>query len=160
MNLRECFDKRGSDKGFRHGYESFYEPRFAPKRHEPLRILEIGVLSGASLAAWLDYFPNAQVIGVDTFKRVPASSVPILSHPRVTWWGLDSTEFVPLIDEVDVVIDDGSHKPEAQLATLALYRRLLKSGGSYFIEDVKDTRAFTYVTAFRGNAGEYLIEVQ
>lgn len=164
MNLRECFDKHGCDKGTkRHRYDVFYEPVFSAHRYRPVRILEIGIFSGASLAAWLDYFPLAEVIGVDTFERIPPEHIPILRHSRVSWFKADSTQFVPDISAVDFIIDDGSHKVAAQVATMFLYRSVLKHSGSYFIEDVTDIREFArhcqYAKASEGAAGEYLIEI-
>jgi hypothetical protein len=166
MNLRECFDAHGCDKGKRHRYDVFYEPVFSPHRYGSVRILEIGVFGGASLAAWLDYFPVADVIGVDTFQRIPPDQIPILNHPRVSWWKLDSTQAVPDIEKVDFVIDDGSHEISAQVATFHLYKPLLKEGGGYFIEDVRDRREFTQrigrqdLRFHRGTAGEYLFKVR
>lgn len=161
MTLLECFDAHGCDKGTsRHRYDRFYEPIFAPVRLAPLRILEIGIFKGASVAAWIAYFPNAEVIGVDTFERVKPQDVPILRHQRVSWWKLDSTQQVPDIQPVDIVIDDGSHKPHAQLATLGHYRPLLKAAGRYFIEDVIDLTSVPYATAHMGAAREFLLEVQ
>lgn len=159
MNLRECFDKHGCDKGSRHGYERFYEPIFEPIRNEPIRLLEIGIFRGSSIAAWLDYFPRASVIGVDTFGRVPPSEIPILRDQRVSFWACDSTALAPQIDKVDFVIDDGSHDPEAQLATLQRYRPLVKPGGRYFIEDIKARPTgmeMQMARIHRGAAGEWL----
>jgi hypothetical protein len=133
--MRKVFDKYRCDKGSRHGYERVYEPVFAPIRTQAFTLLEIGVFRGASLAAWADYFPNATLIGVDTFQRVPPGEVAILKHPRVRWFQMDSTEEAPSIPLVDFIIDDGCHTPEAQFATYHNYRHLLKPGGRYFIED-------------------------
>lgn len=138
MNLCDLFDDNETDKGsFGHRYDRVYEPALAPLRDEPIRLLEIGVLRGGSLAAWVDYFPRATVIGVDTFERVPADSVSILRHPRVKWFRCDSTEGAPeMISPVDVIIDDGLHNPVAQRQTFEAFWPLLKDGGVYFIEDV------------------------
>jgi hypothetical protein len=163
MNLRECFDAHGCDKGTRrHRYDVFYEPVFSPLRYGPVRILEIGVLSGASLAAWVDYFPKAEVIGVDTFQRIPPDQVSILMHPRVSWFKCDSTQVVPDIEPVNFIIDDGSHKAVEQVATFHKYQPLLKEGGRYFIEDVfvpADLTLGRAVKCHAGKAGEYLVEV-
>ena len=132
--LRKIFDKYGCDKGNRHGYERIYEPVFAPVRDQAFTLLEIGVYRGASLAAWLDYLPNAMLIGVDTFHRVSPQDVPVLQHPRVRWFQMDSTLEAPDV-RADFIIDDGCHTPEAQLATLRNFRPLLNAGGRYFIED-------------------------
>jgi spermidine synthase len=142
VSLRELFAKHRCDKGFRHDYGRFYEPRFRDHKDQPLRFLEIGIYKGASIKAWLEYFPQAHVIAVDTFQRIAAKDVPILNHPRVTWHQCDSTKEAPRIDLVDFIIDDGCHSAKAQLQTFNNYYPLLKDDGVYFIEDVKDFAEF------------------
>ena len=172
MRLVECFDKYDCDKGHKHRYDKIYEPILEPLRHEPLTLLEIGVLRGQSLSSWLEYFPNAKIIGVDTFGRVPAEAVPILRHPRVTWFACDSTRTAPAV-RADIIIDDGFHTPEAQLATFNNYWPLLKEGGIYFIEDADPSKTVEYgalmeaLNPYRVNVnkpkaknGSYLIEVR
>lgn len=160
MTLLECFDKYGCDKGSaRHRYDRFYEAIFEPIRNEPIRLLEIGIFRGASIAAWLDYFPNAQIIGVDTFERVPPAQINALNNPRVSYWACDSRFFAPKIEPVDFIIDDGSHDPSAQSATAYMYRPLLKHGGQYFIEDIKARPVGMEMQAreiHQGAAGEWL----
>jgi hypothetical protein len=134
-DLGLIFRKHGCDKGDRHGYERVYEPILAPVREQPITLLEIGVYKGASLNAWLEYLPNATLIAVDTFERVPPQGVSILAHPRVRWFQCDSTVEAPDVGQVDFIIDDGCHDPEAQLATLRNFLPLLKPGGRYFVED-------------------------
>lgn len=138
MGLRELFDKHGCDKGSAHGYERVYEPIFSKLRDQPIRLLEIGVLRGASIKVWLEYFPKALVIAVDTFARVPVSEIPALLNDRVCWYRCDSTKTAINTDRVDIIIDDGFHTPEAQLATFNNYYPLLKKGGLYLIEDAPE----------------------
>jgi len=136
-SLRRLFDRHGCDRGSRHGYEEVYEPLFEPFRLEPLRILEIGVFRGAGIWAWLDYFPNSHVRGVDTFQRVPPGRVEVLKHERVTYSVMDSTNCNPLPGSYfDIIIDDGDHRAESQRKTYQNISPLLKPGGMYFIEDV------------------------
>ena len=130
MSLRNCFDRYQCDKGHRHAYERVYEPVFEPIRNEALRILEIGILRGASMLAWADYFPNAEIVGVDLFKRVPLEKVP--THERVTLVQGDSTE-INLDGHFDVIIDDGAHDFVTQRKT---FENLHSHGDRYFIEDV------------------------
>jgi cephalosporin hydroxylase len=142
VNLRDVFDKHRCDKGSWHRYDRIYEPLFSPLRDKPIRLLEIGVLKGASVKAWLEYFPQAHVVAVDTFMRVPAEAVAVLLNPRVSWYRCDSTLTAPKVEPVDIIIDDGCHSAKAQLATFKNYSPLLKAGGMYFIEDVKDFKEF------------------
>jgi len=131
-DLRECFDRHGCDKGSRHGYERVYEPIFEPLRDEPIRILEIGILRGESLAAWVDYFSKAEIVAIDTFRRVPVKDVPILSHPRITWRTHDSRKPINL-GHFDFVIDDGLHQYPHQRKTFEVF---MPQSEKYFIEDM------------------------
>lgn len=139
--MRDCFDRHGCDKGRLHGYERVYELAFKDLRQESLRILEVGIFKGASLAVWVDYFPNATVVGIDTFQRISPEDIPILNHPRVQWHQHDSMR--PLdIGRFDIVIDDGLHTHTAQRKTFE--NLMLCVDGTYFIEDVW---ALDYMTA-------------
>jgi len=132
--MRELFDRHGCDKGKRHSYERVYDPAFEAIRQESLRILEIGIFKGASLAAWIDYFPNATIVGIDTFQRVAKpEDVSILTHPRVEWYAHDSTKPID-IGRFDFVIDDGLHTHTAQRKTFENFMPCVD--GAYFIEDV------------------------
>ena len=135
-SLRDCFDRHGCDRGDRHGYERVYEPLFAMIRNQPLRILEIGIFKGAGIWAWLDYFPKATVFGIDTFQRVAPEQVEVLKHERVEWQQLNSTRHGLFSGTFDIIIDDGCHRADAQLATWRNFYPALKPGGMYFIEDV------------------------
>jgi len=132
MLMRECFDKHGCDKGVRHGYERAYEPIFEPLRHEPIRILEVGIWRGASLCAWLDYFTKAEIVAIDTFGRIQPEDIQVLCDPRIDWYRHDST--VPIdLGHFDITIDDGFHRFPAQRMTLENFK---PRSDRYFIEDV------------------------
>lgn len=143
MNLKECFDKHHCDKGsLKHRYDRVYEPALKHLRNEPITILEIGILRGESVRAWLDYFPNANIAAIDIFTRVPAKDIPVLQEPRVHWAVCDSMKppskgFLSLpFKEYDVIIDDGLHTHDSQRLTFQHLYPFLKEGGLYFIEDV------------------------
>lgn len=92
---------------------------------------------GASLYVWRDYFPEAQVYGMD--NRPDAK---VEGEPRITTFLGSSTEPADVtritrdIAPFDIVIDDGSHYTHDQIATAQLFLPLVKPGGMYFIEDV------------------------
>jgi hypothetical protein len=142
--LGALFDKYGCDKASKHGYDTVYRRNLAALCQAPIRLLEIGVFRGASIKAWLEYFPNATIYGIDTFQRVEMEKLDIFGHKRVkllkhnsldenvnkemkVHWGEDIA--------FDVIIDDGLHTPEANLKTLVNTIEFLKPNGMYFIED-------------------------
>ena len=142
--LKELFNKYGCDKAKKHHYHTVYQPEFEPLQNEPINILEIGVFKGESASAWIDFFPNATVYGLDIFVRVSAEDIPILQHPRVKWLKGDSTH--PSVSgaiqkawpdvQFDIIIDDGLHTPEANAQTFKNLFPFVKSTGSYYVEDV------------------------
>ena len=143
-DLGDLFNKYKCDKASKHHYHTVYGPELESLRDQPINILEIGVFKGASAQAWLDYFPDATVYGIDIFTRVIPKDIPVLNHPRMKWLQGDSTQLdiIPKIKEVwpntlfDVIIDDGLHTPAANAATLGNMFNLMKATGKYFIEDV------------------------
>jgi len=115
--LAELFNKHGTDKESVHHYAAIYEWLLADRRMEPLRILEVGVASGASLRAWEEYFPNAEIVGVD---KNPKAKLAVVSRSKIVIG--DATQLATLRDLglFDVVIDDGSHLPRDQSAVFSL----------------------------------------
>ena len=89
MNLQEVFVKHKCDKGIKHRYWELYEQDFQKHKDEPINILEIGTFKGESTNAWLEYFPNATIYGVDIFHRIKEHELPILQNPRVKYLKLD-----------------------------------------------------------------------
>ena len=142
--LKELFNKYDCDKSKKHHYDTVYQPEFEPLQNESINILEVGVFKGESASAWIDFFPNATVYGLDIFVRVSAEDIPILQHPRVKWLKGDSTH--PSVSgaiqkawpdvQFDIIIDDGLHTPEANAQTFKNLFPFVKSTGSYYVEDV------------------------
>jgi hypothetical protein len=128
--LKECLDRHGSDKAWRHHYHLIYEPIFAPVRDEPLAILEVGVWRGGSVRAWREWFPHASITGLDIFKRKPMKPIPGVAQIEG-----NSTNPPPL-GSFDIIIDDGCHFPLIQAQTLKALWPMLNPGGTYFLEDV------------------------
>lgn len=144
LTLEQIFNKYETDKSSKHNYHEIYEPDFKKIKYDKINILEVGVLHGKSMEAWLEYFPNAQVYGIDIFKRVPAAEVPVLKRKRTHWCKVDSTMSIgrstiertwPGI-EFDFILDDGLHTLKGQAQTYMTLNPLLKKGGTYYIEDV------------------------
>lgn len=142
--LEQLFDKHGCDKGSKHKYHTIYESIFEPLRDKEINILEIGVFDGASLKVWLDYFPNANIYGIDLFSRVAMEDVQVLNEERCQAIKGDSTNIATaeLVKKqwpdvkFDIIIDDALHVPEANAKTMHNFFPLLKENGMYSIEDV------------------------
>ena len=123
------------DKGTAHSYiENYYNQRFDKIRLNKLNILEIGVSTGLSLEMWCEYFPNSNIIGVelDNINYKPSSDRIKL----IIGDGTNAKTFQN-IDDLDIIIDDGSHIFTDQIFSYAILYDRLKKGGIYIIEDVK-----------------------
>jgi hypothetical protein len=119
-------------------YFEIYDRHFARFRGCAVHVLEIGVYSGGSLDMWLDYFgPQAVIYGVDvaaeceTYRR-PGVEIFIGDQSRVEFW----ENFRAAVPRLDIVIDDGSHKPRHQALTMGQLLPYLAPGGVYLCEDI------------------------
>lgn len=153
--LHDIIEHYGSDKNLSR-YTPVYEVLFHSIRMVPIRLLEIGIGTllpdipstfignprhypdykpGGSLRAWRDFFPKATVYGGDIADDC------MFSEERITTLKFDSTSS----EECDralggltfnVIVDDGLHTKEAQVATLKNLWPRLETGGIYVIEDI------------------------
>jgi len=143
-----------------HNYLALYERYFAPIRSEKVKILEIGVLNGASLAVWEEYFPNGTIIGADINNAVRR-----FARPRVEIAIIDQSDIEQLVQlglkygPFDVIIEDGSHFWDHQITSLKTLFPFVKNGGIYIVEDLQTNYGRMEAT-YRGVAGiscaEYL----
>jgi methyltransferase family protein len=125
-----CGTDKASDG---HGYTRCYEQELGHRRDAPLRLLEIGVLDGASLRAWRRYFPRATVHGIDLDPRCAV-------HEGVFIGSQGDPAFLREVaaraGPFDVVIDDGSHLGHDVLASMLALWPHVRPGGCYVIEDL------------------------
>ena len=125
-------------KYHQHFYTNVYEPIFLKIKNESFSLLEIGIAQGASLKAFRDYFPSANVIGLDNYPE------SFIKENRINSLIGDSTtdETVQNIlqlnnnNKFQIIIDDGNHDPNFQFETFKKFWPTLQKNGIYFIEDV------------------------
>jgi cephalosporin hydroxylase len=123
-------------------YFQIYEETFAKKRGTPLRILELGVYHGGSLAMWKRYFhPDSVIVGLDINPDCqrfhdPANGVHVVIGPQQ-----DAALLSRIVREhgpFDVIIDDGSHVVSHMVASFnALFGEGLRPDGLYLVEDTQ-----------------------
>ena len=145
-SLQEIGFKHQTDKsGCNNGTHIFngktllhtYERHFKHLKNNDITILEIGILNGSSLKTWEEYFPNANIIGLDIDpekKKFETSRIKI-------YIGSQGDE--KILNEIkkdwpagfDIVVDDGSHLNELTIRTFDFLYPHIKPGGQYAIED-------------------------
>lgn len=151
--LCEIAFKYGTDKcpQIGHNYTPVYYEMLKDKRESVKKVLELGIGSsqtmawipkhyqtGASLRMWRDFFPKAQIYGVD---RHPST---IFEDERIKTFMLSTTNpdnlkklIIEIGSDIDLVIDDGPHNERFQLQTARTLLPLFQKGCIYIIEDVK-----------------------
>jgi SAM-dependent methyltransferase len=162
--ISELCDLHGSDKGTAltnsqfvggwayHDYTSIYEMMFYSKQLTVKSVLEIGIGTnnptipssmgpngspGASLRVWRDYFPLAEVVGIDIDKNI------LFTENRIHTFQCDQTDPIAIgnffkacpLKSFDIIIDDGLHTEEAAQVFFENSWNKLAPTGFYFIED-------------------------
>lgn len=150
-SLKDLFQRNGSDKSESHDYHFIYG-RVLSNREQITKILEVGLGSnnedvvsnmgragkpGASLRAFRSFLPRADIFGADVDRRI------LFEEARIKTYFVDQTDlhtFVELGEKVgqdfDLIIDDGLHTINANLAVIIFGLPRLKPGGWIVIEDI------------------------
>jgi hypothetical protein len=140
-------------------YFDIYHRHLVKFRGREVRVVEIGVFSGGSLAMWHEYFgPKAFVYGVDIEPACRVyendwTKIFIGDQSDPAFW----RDFKAKVPRVDVVIDDGSHVSHHQITTFEELFPALAPGGVYICEDIGGDRnsfaSFIYGLADSLNSG-------
>jgi glycosyltransferase involved in cell wall biosynthesis len=174
-SLASIFCKWKTDKAV-NGYADLYESLFRKSRLQIESVLEIGIGTmipaahstmvgfaldgykpGGSLRTWREFFPNATIYGIDV-----QADTQFHDEARIVTFLCDSTDklqidrFMQSIKhhKFDIIIDDGSHLLDSQLATFQNLFAHLKEGGTYVIEDVIFGGLFNQQDKLRWICGE------
>lgn len=135
MTLDELALNHGTDKSSHgHFYTRHYEKFFGSTRIIVESVLEVGVGNGASLKMWREYFPAAQIYGVDQVHVDDLGG-------RIDCQEIEQTDCETLRSyfqdrKLEIIIDDASHEPEKTLKTLDCLWSVLEIKGWYVIEDM------------------------
>lgn len=150
-DLKVLLDKHGSDKANKHNYHLLLG--FLLKDRDSIsKVLEIGLGTnnpdvssnmtkhgkpGASVRAFRDFLPKAQIYGADFDKRI------LFSEDRIETFFVDQTRpetFDDLKTKLptgfDLIIDNGLHSPLANVNSVNFGLELLAVGGTMIVEDV------------------------
>ena len=154
--LTELAHKYNTDRGLLyngstrkgHGYTEIYGELFKDVRNEVKKVLEIGVHKGQGLMMWNDFFPNAEIRGIEQFEannlwKAPEGPVYTENDKRIkVMVGECQKEEVltRFIQEhgtnFDIIIDDAAHVSDHQQICMGFLFPHLAPGGAYIIEDM------------------------
>ena len=119
-------------------YLPIYDRAFASLDKSTVHMLEIGVARGGSLQMWREFFGSeATIFGID----INPECSNVVSHPNQVRIGSQADpnflrSVVSDMRSINVVLDDGSHLAEHQIASFRTLFPLLDVGGLYIIEDL------------------------
>ena len=135
--LDEIAIECGTDKSSKiHNYCEKYEKYLPFDRSASISILEIGVLGGASLKMWSEYFPNASILGVDINKDCNQYASGNISIEIGSQTDADFLkQVVEKYGPFDLIIDDGSHMQSHVVFSFNCLFEHLKPQGIYVVED-------------------------
>jgi hypothetical protein len=148
--LKDLFNKYGSDKAINSYHHLYGTILRSPSTITD--ILEIGVGTnnedvasnmgpggkpGASLRAFGEYLPHARIFGADIDKRI------LFQEKNIQTFFVDQTEPETLEAlgssikrTFDLIIDDGLHSANANVASLIFAIKYLKDRGWFVVEDI------------------------
>jgi|LakMenEpi03Aug12_release.lakeMendotaPanAssembly.Ray.scaffolds.fasta_scaffold196063_3 hypothetical protein len=141
MTLLEVYNQTGrkSDKEhFHHYISNFYCEKLTPRKNDNIKILEIGIFAGDSLKLWEDFFPNAEIYGLDIVDyskyihsdRVKKYMMNAYDESALSFFKNKGIKF-------DIIIDDGPHSLETQDYACKNYKQFLNDGGIFVVEDIQ-----------------------
>jgi hypothetical protein len=101
-------------------------------------MVEIGVQTDASVQMWQEYFPNAEILGIDIdpdCKRFESDRIKIIIGDQT------DREFLlsfarKNFGTIDIVVDDGLHTPNAIQTSFQVLYPALSAHGIYAVEDL------------------------
>ena len=182
--LNSLFDLYGSDKGTNdimltkpygwnaHTYGDYYSRLFDHCVENFSNVFECGlgtndtnIISnmgkygrpGASLKAWRDYFPNANIYGGDIDKNI------LFEEERIKTFYVDQMKRETIknvwdqinIDNFDLIIEDGLHTFEASINFFEMSINQLSDKGIYIIEDVQTSEFSDFIEYFESKKSTY-----
>ncbi len=139
-----------------HNYTPAYYDLFKDRRDKVTSVLEIGVNYGCSLWMWEEFFPNAEIFGLD------CNAGSLFNRGRVKCFAADQGSGASLLAAMekipatyfDLIVDDGSHEESHQVLSAITLMPFLKKDGIYIIEDISyDCQPERYANPIM-NAGE------
>ena len=120
-------------------FSPIYEKYFSKYKNSNLKILEIGVANGHSIASFYKYFSNSNIFGIDIksedkifYKgsRLKYFSINLFDEKKIK-------KFIKKFSPFDLIIDDSLHNDKAMLQNFINFYSSLSSGGYYILEDFK-----------------------
>lgn len=129
---------KGAQLHITHDYLRHYDFLFHPFRADKFSLIEFGCLRGESLRTWEQYFPNAEIYGVDLDESAKKHEK---GHVHIVIGDATSQETYDTLKAETggafIILDDASHAWGDQRRSFELFWDMVTPGGFYVIEDLE-----------------------
>lgn len=154
MSLLELVDNSRTDKNTTHSYLDLYHFLLQSKKETAQNVLEVGIHKGGSIKLWSDYFPNAQVYGLDIQRKEHVweelkskENIHVYAEQNAYDEFFFKNEFLDKNIKFDFMIDDGPHTLPSMIQFIKLYSQLMTEDGILIIEDVQQIEWLNMIQA-------------
>lgn len=138
-------------------YFEIYHRHFARFQGKSCVVVEFGVSHGGSLQMWRDYFgPDARIYGIDIdpeCKKLEEPGTRIFIGDQADRAFL--AEIAQEIGVIDILIEDGGHRMDQQIATFEVMYPKMSKRGVFLIEDLHTSYWPEYGGGYR-NPGTFI----
>ena len=122
-----------------HDYLRHYDYLFTQFRADSFSLIEFGCQRGNSLRMWEQYFPNAEIYGVDLDESTKENEK---GRVHVVIGDATSRETYDTLKaktgwQAFIILDDASHAWSDQRISFELFWDMVSPGGFYVIEDLE-----------------------
>lgn len=124
-----------------HDYAKYYDKLFFKKKSKVKNICEIGIMSGASTAAFYFFFPKSKLFSLDIdFRRFSVNSKRVIKKyfDQSDLSSINKFKKETKNVKFDLIVDDGSHVDEHIILTFKNLISKVKKNGFYVIEDASE----------------------
>ena len=123
-------------------YQTYYPQWLDAYRNKKFKMLEIGLDSGSGSLLWKEYFPCAEIWGLEfsesAVRTTGARAINIVRGDQGDIEFLSGRFLQETGGNFDLIIDDGGHHFEQQQDSYkSLFSNALNPGGLYVIEDIE-----------------------
>jgi len=137
--LKDIFDNLEKQCGKHSHYFDIYERHFSQYVNKKPVVVEVGICFGGSAEMWKKYYgEGATIIGIDidpnAFKdeyKTEGCIQVVGNQADPAFWD----KFLEEYPQIDVFLDDGSHRVDHQITTLQKVWPAITNGGVYMCED-------------------------
>ena len=146
LSLQQLATKYQPSKFVRYAHTNFdriYPQYLEIYRTKKFRMLEIGLDTGAGTQLWQEYFPCADLFGLEynttNSQTDGALQITTIQGDQGNMTFLQ-TDFLKKTNggHFDIIIDDGGHHYEQQVTSYkVLFDKALNPGGLYLLEDIE-----------------------